>query len=500
MTARPNILLVTIDQVRADAIFGTLGSHVPLPNFSRLAEKAVTFRNHFSVTTPCGPARASLLTGLYAMNHRVIRNGAPLSSRLTNVALQARRAGYEPLLFGYTDVQADPSERPPADPDLHSYEGVLPGFRELVELRFDSPFEWPSYLASKGYELPAHWFDLWRPVSPNGGSPQIRDPALYRAEDSDTAYLTDRTLRALSMRAEKPWFAHVTYIRPHPPLVAPEPYNTLVDPKKLPPPALARPDHPFLPAWFSEPTQKGLFVGFDGDFSGMAAETAQGLRGLYLGLIAEVDHHLGRILDWLDETGQADRTLVVVTGDHGEMLGDHGLWGKDSPFDPVFHVPLIVRHPDFSSRAGSAVTAMTESVDIAPTILQVIGLEPPRVMDGTPLAPLLGGDVPAGWRDAAFAEIDFSQLGEPSRFQRALDLGVLEANATVLREERWKLVHFNGGLPPMLFDLLADPDETNDLAPDPTHEGEISRLRAKMLDRRMTRQFREMTEWAPPRE
>lgn len=494
--ARPNVLLVTLDQIRADAIFGPLGRCVALPTFARLAESGVVFDSHFGVTSPCGPARASLLTGLYAMNHRVIRNGAPLSSRFTNIALEARRAGYEPLLFGYTDVQADPSERPPADPDLHSYEGVLPGFRELAELRFDAPLEWPASLVAKGYTLPPHWFDLWRPVSADGGAPKLRDPALYRAEDSDTAFLTDRALHALDMRRGKPWFAHLTYIRPHPPLVAPAPYNTLVDPAMPPPPVGGRPDHPFLKAWFSDTCQKGLFVGFDGDFAAMSAATTVELRALYLGLLAEVDRQFGRILDWLDETGQSGRTLVVVTGDHGEMLGDHGLWGKDSPFDPVFHVPLLVRHPDFGSRAGTHVQAITESVDIAPTILEAIGAPVPPEMDGASLSALLGGD-DRGWRDAAFAEIDLSSPGEPSRFQRSLGLGLAEANAAVLRETRWKLVHFNGGVPPMLFDLDADPDETRDLGADPAHAGEVGRLRAKMLDRRMARAFRGMTEWLP---
>jgi len=493
MPARPNVLLVTIDQIRADAIFGALGQHVALPNIRRLAAAGVTFANHFSVTAPCGPARASLLTGLYAMNHRVIRNGAPLAAHHTNLALEARKAGYEPLLFGYTDVQSDPTERDPGDPDLASYEGVPPGFRELVELRFDSPRAWPAYLASHGYTLPDDESDLWKPVAAPGKAPQIRDPAFYKAEHSDTAFLTDETLKALSVRRKEPWFSHVTYIRPHPPLVAPEPYNRLVDAAALPATISDRPAHPFLDAWFSASSQAGLHWGFDGDFTRMDETTQRDLRAVYLGLLAEVDHQFGRILDWLDATGQADRTFVVLTGDHGEMLGDHGLWGKDSIFDPVFSVPLVIRAPGASARAGSVVEAITESIDIAPTILAAIGLAPPSVMDGSPLQPLIAGQTPENWRRAVFAEIDFANPGAASRFERALHLDPLTANASVLREKRWKYVHFNGGLPPLLFDLAQDPGETHNCAGEAP--AEVARLRADMLDRRMTRGFRQLTDW-----
>ena len=138
------------------------------------------------------------------------------------------------------------------------------------------------------------------------------------------AFLVDGTLAALDIRRNAPWFAHVTFIRPHPPLVAPSPYNILVDPDSLPPPVAMTPDHPLIDAWFSEPCQTGLYYGFDGHFPTMQPETVQQLRAIYLGLLAEVDLHLGRLLDWLETTGQAGRTLVIVTGDHGDVLGDHG--------------------------------------------------------------------------------------------------------------------------------------------------------------------------------
>lgn len=493
---RGNVLFVTIDQMAAEVLDGPLAAFVPTPAIDRLRASATSFGAHVTVTVPCGPARASLLTGLYAMNHRSIRNGTPLARHHATLAGEARRAGYEPLLFGYTDTTPDPAALDPEDPDLLSYEGVAPGFRELVEMRFDDGLEWPAYLRAKGYA-----FDLDRgaPVSgvyrpcATGNRPRPSDPAFYRAEDSDTAYLTDRTLQALDIRRDAPWFAHVTYIRPHPPLVAPEPYNRLIAPGDLPRPDLARPAHPFLDAWFSAPAVRGLYWGFDGDCDALPAETVAELRAVYLGLVAEVDHHLGRLLDWLDATGQAGRTLVVLTADHGEMLGAKRMWGKESVFDPAFRVPLVIRDPRAAGGAGRRVDALTESVDVAPTILDWIGRAAPPAMDGRSLLPLIAGATPPDWRDAGFMEADFGHPQRPTRFQRHLGLAPEQAGVAILRERRWKYVHFGGGVPPMLFDLEADPTETRNLADLPAHAAEVSRLRQRLIDRMTERRDRRLT-------
>lgn len=491
-----NVLLITIDQLRADIIDGALAEFVPLPNLRRLQAESASFANHFTVTVPCGPARASLLTGMYAMNHRAIRNGTPLARHHATIATEARKAGYEPLLFGYSDSTADPTDLDPNDPVLASYEGVAPGFRELVEMRLESGLEWPAFLKARDYALPGpnsdRLMDLYKPVSSGGRAPAINDPALYSAADSDTAYLTDRTLEALDIRRHKPWFAHLTYIRPHPPLVAPAPYHRLVDPDRIAAPQAAAPDHVFLDAWRSDPSNGGLFWDFSGDCSSLSKRQIAELRAIYLGLVAEVDFHIGRVLDWLDETGQRDDTLVIVTADHGEMLGDKGQWGKETVFDPAYQVPLIVRNPRQRQQSKVPASALTESVDVAPTILDWIGLPVPAAMDGQSLLPLMAGDV-VGARDAAFAEIDLSHPVRPTRFQKFWNLGELRCNAAILRELRWKYVHFNGGVPSMLFDLEADPHEATDLARDPKWAGDVSRLARKMLDLRMTRADRRLT-------
>jgi len=494
-TRAGNILLVTLDQLRADVLDGALAGHVPLPNLGRLMAEGTCFSQCWTAAVPCGPSRASLMTGLYAFNHRAIRNGTPLARHHATLGTELRRLGREPLLFGYGDIAADPTGRDPSDPDLATYELPAPGFREIAELRFEAPRAWIGHLKRRGDRLPEplpdRLLDLFRP---EGDTPAIDGPARYRAEDSDTAWLTDRLLEALEARVGEGWTAHLTYIRPHPPLVAPAPYNRLVDPAALPRPAAAGFDHPFRDAWFSGPSQKGLFWGFDGDCAGITAGAAGKLRAVYLGLVAEVDHHLGRILAWLDATGERERTLIVVMADHGEMLGDQGFWGKDNVLAPAHRVPLVIAGPGVAEKRR--VEALTSTVDIAPTLIAWCGGTPPPAMDGASLLPFLEGAAPPAWRGAVLTEIDLAQPHRPTRFQTALGLDAHRANAAILRDARWTYVHFNGGLPPLLFDRQDDPDERRDLASDPAMAGVLSDRRAAMLDHRMTRADRRLTSFS----
>ncbi|OWU84167.1 hypothetical protein ATO6_14005 [Oceanicola sp. 22II-s10i] len=497
MTAktRPgNVLFITLDQCVASVLTGPLAPHVPTPNLDRLAASGTLFEKHFTVTVPCGPARASLLTGLYAMNHRSIRNGTPLARHHATLATEARKAGYEPLLFGYTDTSPDPTGMAPEDPDLSVYEGVAPGFREVVEMRMEVGREWPAFLRKQGYDIHLRtdgWPSYYVPAG-NGGP---RDPAIFAAEHSDTAYLTDKTLESLDYWREfGPWFAHLTWIRPHPPLVAPAPYNRMIDPAGLPLPERAAPDHPFVDAWFSRPVNRHLFHGHDGDNRGLSDAMTRDLIAVYLGLVAEVDHHLGRVLDWLEETGQADSTLIVATADHGEMLGDKFMWGKESVFEAAFHVPMIVRVP--GQAGGGRVSALTESVDVAPTVLDWIGAEVPEAMDGRSLLPFTRGEAPEAWRDAVLLEADFGHPKDPTRFMEHMGLPLNASGVSMLRESRWKYVHFGGGVPPMLFDLESDPGETVNLAGDPAYADEVSRMARRLLDRMTERRDRRLTQHA----
>lgn len=439
-----NILFVTFDQFRADCLTGALAAHVDLPNLQALRREAVTFANHFSVSSPCGPARASLLTGQYACNHGSVRNGTPLRHDTPTLPGELRAAGYAPALFGYTDTSRDPRSLPEGDPALKTYEEAMPGFDELLEMRYEQSDPWRAALATRGYDVPPGK-DLYKPLGdrPNG-------PALYRAEDSDTAYLTDCALAALDQR-EPGWCAHLSYLRPHPPLVAPAPYNDRYDPAKMPPPLTegsfdaAGAAHPFVAAHLSPRTIARTVVGFP-DLA-PTAETVATLRAIYFGLMTELDHHIGRLIDWLKASGQFDRTLILITSDHGEMLGDHHDWGKQTFHDASFHVPLIIRDPKHPAGHGKVVGAPTESIDVMPTILDWIGHRPPDTVNGHSLRPFLQGQDPRHWRQNTFSEFDFGNPLLATREQRALGLDSSETGVAILRTPSHRLVQFGADLP-----------------------------------------------------
>ena len=476
MSGRPNVLFIVIDQLRADCVFGSLARYVDLPNLRSLGDDAVVFREHYSVTAPCGPSRASLLTGRYAMNHRSVRNGTPLRHDIPSVATEARRAGYEPLLFGYTDTSQDPRVLEPEDPRLTSYEELAPGFTEVLRMRQESDVgDWAAHLADRGIDLP----DYPAAYRPRGDTPDAA--ALYPAEASDTAYLTDRALETLGTAAPG-WFAMLCYIRPHPPLVAPEPYNRMYAPADMPParPAGTFATHPFHGPAREYTTIAGHVVGFP-DLAD-TDDNVRLLRALYFGLATEVDHHVGRVLDWLHETGQYDDTLIVVTSDHGEMLGDYGLWGKTAFQDAAFHVPLIVRAP--GGATGEVVVQPTESIDLAPTILDLIGADVPDGMDGRSLRPFLEGRVPGDWRGHSFSELDFADPVSPTVFQRALGVTTRTGNLAILREGDHRLVQFAGDLSPLLIRVEADGTET-DVTDAHGSERKFLDLSRKMLCHRM---------------
>lgn len=471
-----NVLVITLDQWRADCLSALGHPSVRTPNLDALAADGVLFANHFGQATPCGPARASLWTGLYLMTHRSVRNGTPLDRRHTNLALELRKAGYAPALFGYTDTSADPRGLPPGDPLLTTYEGVLPGF-DPVCLMTDSVEPWAEHLRARGYTVPAQTRRIYEPAAPGG-------PAVYRAEDSDTAYLADRLIAWLGGRGGRRWFAHASFIRPHPPWVAPEPYHGRADAARAPAPARAASaedearQHPFLACLLRALPGQGWLPGRPIVPQDLGEAEVRAIRAIYYALIEEADHQVGRIIAALKASGEYDRTLIVVTSDHGEMLGDHWLFGKAGYFDAAFHVPLLVRDPAGSAR-GAVVDAFSEHVDLMPTVLDRLGLKVPAACDGMSLGPFLDGATPASWRDAVHWEHDFRDVAA-----QALGLPSDACSLAVLRGRRWKYVHF-AALPPLLFDLQTDPGETRSLAGDPAAAPILATCAADLLSLRM---------------
>ncbi|MEO9826384.1 MAG: sulfatase-like hydrolase/transferase [Paracoccaceae bacterium] len=473
MPSKSNILLIVIDQFRADLLDGALAETANLKNIQALATECSTFGAHYTVVTPCGPSRVSLFTGQYAMNHRAVRNGTPLRHDTPNLARALRDAGYDPLLFGYTDVAQDPRVLDAEDPKLNSYEELLPGFTEALRQRLESDDRpWRDHLRAAGYDVP----DGMNLYVPDGDT--IDSPARYKAEDSDTAFMTDRFLER--MNTENPgWCATLTYIRPHPPFVAPAPYNQMYDPRHLPPSRQSedKSTHPFVVAARASRSAASTVEGFP-DLEA-TPETVDTLRALYLGLAAEVDHHIGRVVDWLKKSGQWDDTIIVLTADHGEMLGDFGLWGKGTFHDAAFHVPLMIRVPGQTPRR---IAAMTESVDVAPTLLDLVGAKIPDSMNGTSLRSLL--ETGKGGKAVTFSEHDFGNPVKPSGLQALLKIPAADCNLAVLRTATHRLVHFAGPLPQIAFDMTAA-GELRNISSSPEGEAICLDLSRQMLCHRM---------------
>lgn len=496
------VLFISADQWRAECLGALDHPVVKTPNLDALAAAGALFRNHFTQCTPCGPARTSLLTGLYLMNHRSGRNGTPLDARHTNLAQEVRRAGFDPTLFGYTDTSADPRGRHPEDPALTTYEGPMPGFTVGMLLP-DHMMPWMAHLKTRGYDFPNGRVDAYKPrrdfkLPADRGFRAI--PTIFSNEDSDTVFMADTVINWLSVRRNQNWFAHVVFLRPHPPLIAPEPYNMLYHPKDVPAPhrapsaAQEAAQHPYLAYKMKRlRPQDGYDEHNPAELVAMSELDIRQMRATYYALMTQVDAEVGRIIEHLKATGEYDETLIVFTCDHGEMLGDHYQWGKQIYFDQSFHIPLIIRDPRESAGAGRGRQhdAFTEAVDIMPTILDWLSLETPRQCDGRSLLPLVEGKQPSPWRTEVRWEHDFRDI--PS-LDPETELGLASDDCAyaVVRDHRFKYVHF-AALPPLFFDLKADPWEMRNLAMDPAYATEMLGYAQKMLSWRLSHADRTLT-------
>jgi arylsulfatase A-like enzyme len=415
----------------------------------------------------------------------VVSNGTPLDERFDNVAHLARRAGYDPVLFGYTDTTVDPRTVDDADdPRLRTWESVLPGFRVVVDLP-EHLRPWGEWLRARGHEVgddvaASMYRRADAAVPPGRGS--LWAPAIYPAEHTESAFLAESVIEHLGTGGD-PFFVHASFLRPHPPYLVPAPYHDLYDPAdvELPRRAATREEqgrvHPIV----------ALATAFEGVSAPADELEVRQLRATYYGMITEVDAQLGRVVDHLRSTGRLDDTWVVVTSDHGEQLGDQWLVEKLGFFDASYRIPLVVRPPrpggEAPATAGRHVDAFTENVDLLPTVADAIGEPVPLGASGRSLLPWVEGGTPAPWRDAAHFEWDFRRP-DSDLFD---DKGLADPDRSlcVLRDARGKYVHLADG-PPVFFDLLEDPHETTDRAGDPVYRDTVLEYAQRMLSWRMS--------------
>jgi arylsulfatase A-like enzyme len=300
-------------------------------------------------------------------------------------------------------------------------------------------------------------------------------PSRVAEPHSETAYMTDLALDWIRAQGEVPWVLHLSYVKPHWPYVAPAPFHAMfrtadVGPILHGPQDGTADEHPVVRA-YREHDECRSFA---------QEAVARHVRPAYMGLIAQLDVHLGRVLDALTAMGRLRDTLIVFASDHGEFSGDRGLGEKELFYDEIVRVPFIVCDPDPRADAtrGTADTRFVEGVDVVPTILDALGISgAPHRIEGRSLLPLTRGNAAAASRDAVFSELDYGFR----RARRVLGRGVRECRGLMVRTEDWKYIHWEG-FRPQLFDLDADPWELADLGADPRHDTVRARLRELLFD------------------
>jgi len=484
-----SVLFICADQWRWDCFGFMKNKNVLTPNIDKLVKKSTAFTSHYAGITPCGPARTTMLTGLYPFIHRSVTNGAPLDKRFTNIAKEVRKIGYEPDLYGYTDTSWDPRYLDPQDEKNFTYESPMEGFNTKCLLPGSNPEAWAEYLNNNGFKI-NHVSELYNSRQARKGQAFIHEPYDIPTEHSDTAFLADKIIKDLASEKNS-FFKHVSFLKPHPPFHVAEPWFSQIHPEDIDLPMTDTTmeelslRHPLLKEFSKKFLNEEYFTEIR--FSELTEKDIKNIKSVYFGMCAEVDHNIGKILKALESSEQLNNTMIIFTSDHGEMLGENNLWGKLGWWDSSYRIPLIIHIP---GQQPSLINEMTESVDLAPTILDWLGGDIPLDWNGRSLLPYLNNqksELPP--KDYVVFDYDFREW---TSFVADKKLAPEECNLSVIRTEKWKYVHFPS-LPSLLFSMGKDPFETNNLADLPEYQSIKNELLSKLLSHRMLHQERQLS-------
>ena len=492
-----NILFIMFDQLRHDYLGCSGHPHLKTPNLDKLASKGVRFSKCYVQSPICGPSRMSFYTGRYVHSHGAAYNNFPLKVGEITLGDHLRERGMDCWLIGKTHMQVDQdgmgrlgivrdsvigARVSECGFDVYEREDGLwgegpAGFYDKKR----SPYN--AYLKSKGYTAENPWLH-----NANAGLDENGDiasgwflrhsdkAANIEEQDSETPWLTGRAMDFIAEKNAKnarPWLCHVSYIKPHWPYIVPAPYHDMYGKDDLAPVVrdLGEKNDPH-PVY-------AVFMGNEVSQNFSKDNVRETVLPAYMGLIKQADDQMGRLFDWLDETGQMDNTVIVVTSDHGDYMGDHWLGEKDLFHDPSVRVPLIIYDPsaDADSTRGTVCDALVESIDLAATFVDMVGDVPEHILEGRSLLPFLQGKTPEDWREFAVSEYDYSASPEA----KILDVHPKHARLFMLVDHEWKYVFADGGFRPMLFDLGRDPNELNDLGASLDHKDII-----KMFEDRLS--------------
>ena len=478
MLRQPNILLIICDELRADALACMGNPVIFTPQIGRLAAAGTSFTQCMVTQPSCTPSRASLLSGCWpsAPGTRMVGCHTPDDARFLPHVLAA--AGWRTAAPGKLHFVPRRDE-PAALQSALVQQGHYYGFREvdLVDGHGDHCFG-PQYTP---------WLEEQRP---DWQAHLKRRQQLARGVDCWSRELPERVHSSnyLGMRAEQfladaqqdgqPFFLQVSFPDPHYPFMAPEPWGSMYNPADMPPPLTPLTESTGLPELHEQVYYRrgGQFTHADGrpadrvigippqEWWRYSLADWQQVKALYYGMVTLIDHNVGRILDALEANSLAQDTIVLFVSDHGDHPGDHGLYGKGLPYDAALRVPLIWRGAGIA--AGQRRHEIASTLDIAPTLLELAGVELPEGVPGHSMHAQPGGD-PSPLRSAALSENDDDFVPMKMR---------------VLTSARWKLVHYLNEPVGELYDRVKDPGEMRNLWAEPQHNALRAQLTAQLLD------------------
>ena len=388
---------------------------VQAPHLNQLAEEGVVFERAYCPSPLCVPSRAAMMTGLLPSNNGAYDNAGDYPASMPTMAHQLRRAGYTTTLAGKMHF---------IGPDqLHGFE------RRLTTDVYPAGFDWiPDWDSDRRFP----WYHDMSSVFRAG---PVR-ATLQIDYDQETAYAARRALTDAA-RQDRPFFIAASFTFPHDPFEVPRQYWDPYEGVEIDDPVIGPDANP-------DPHTNRLLAMIETDLKQPSPEEIRAARRAYYGAVSFVDDVLGDLLATLRHLRLRDDTVVIFTSDHGEMLGEHGLWYKMSPFEGSLGVPLIIAAPTrFQPRR---VTTPVSTIDLYPTVVQLAGSgDSATNLDGQSLVPLLEG---GSDHDPVAAEYLAEGLSQPQ---------------VILIDGQWKLVRCPGD-PDLLFDLEHDPNEVSNLA------------------------------------
>ena len=433
---RPNILVLMVDQLAGTLFPDGPAPFLHVPHLRALAQRSARFATTYCASPLCAPARASFMSGQLPSRTRVYDNAAEFASDIPTYAHHLRRAGYHTCLSGKMHF---------VGPDqLHGFE------ERLTTDVYPADFGWTPDWTRPGERIDWWYHNLGSVTA--AGVAEITNQFEY---DDEVAFHAVAKLHDLSRRAdERPWCLTVSFTHPHDPYVARRRYWNLYEDC----PAL-EPAVPPIPFEAHDPHSQRLMRMSDHEAFAIRTEDVRRARRAYFANLSYVDEKVGEILGVLERAGMAGDTAVVFLSDHGDMLGERGLWFKMSFREGSARVPLMIAAPGLPA---GRVDAPVSTLDVAPTLGEIAGVGPGEI---------------GPWIDG----VGLSEIAHGARRRGAVPMEYMAegsvAPMVASRDGAWKLVLCEAD-PPQLFDLAADPHEERDLAASPEHADRLEAMTA----------------------